>query len=137
VSDLVHFLARAAGQNTNFLLNVGPMPNGRIQPEFVERLRGMGDWLKVNGESIYGTRGGPLPPRAWGAMTQKPGRIYVHVLDAREPLLAISGLPKVSHAKLLSSGAAVELQQVKGGIVLRVPEARDPNDAVIVLETTK
>src|SRR6266700_1894743 len=88
VTDLIHFLARAAGHNSNFLLNVGPMPNGKIQPEFVERLRGMGEWMKVVGESIYGTRGGPLPPGPWGAMTQKPGKIYVHVLNPENPLPA-------------------------------------------------
>ena len=113
------------------------MPNGKIQPEFVERLLGMGEWLKVNGESIYGTRGGPLPPRLWGSMTQKQGRIYVHVLDAEDPLLALSGLPKVSRARALASGAPVEVTQVKGGIVLRLPEKRDPSDTVIVLETDK
>jgi alpha-L-fucosidase len=134
VKDLIHFLARAAGHNTNFLLNVGPMPNGRIQPEFVERLRGMGEWMKVNGESIYGTRGGPVPPRAWGAMTQKAGKIYVHVLDADDPLLALSGLPKVSRAKALATGQPVELTQVKGGILLRLPDKRDAADTVIVLE---
>src|SRR5438445_2298584 len=109
VKDLVHYLARAAGNNSNFLLNVGPMPNGKIQPEFGERPRGMAEWLKVNGESIYGTRGGPVPPRAWGAMTQKAGKIYVHVLDAEDPLLALSGLPRVSRAKVLASGAPVEI----------------------------
>src|SRR6266550_7648840 len=84
--DLIHYLVRAAGNNANFLLNVGPMPNGKIQPEFVERLRAMGEWMKVNGESIYSTRGGPLKPRSWGAMTQKPGKIYVHVLDPEDAL---------------------------------------------------
>ena len=111
------------------------MPNGKIQPEFVERLRGMGEWLKVNGESIYGTRGGPLPPGLWGAMTQKPGKIYVHVLNAEKPLPALSGLPKVNRAKALASGAPVEVTQVKGGIVLRLPEKLDPSDTVIVLDT--
>jgi alpha-L-fucosidase len=137
VKDLVHFLARAAGQNTNFLLNVGPMPNGKIQPEFIERLRGMGEWMKVNGDSIYGTRGGPLRPQAWGAMTQKPGKIYVHVLDTGDTSLSLSGLPKVIRAKALASGAPVEVTQANGGIVLRLPEKRDPSDTVIVLDTGK
>jgi len=135
VKELIHFMARAAGHNTNFLLNVGPMPNGKIQPEFVERLQGMGEWLKVNGESIYGTRGGPLPPRSWGAMTQKPGKIFVHVLASDDPLLSLSGLPKVTSAKVLAGGAAVEMTQLKDGIVLRLPQKRDPSDTVIVLET--
>jgi alpha-L-fucosidase len=135
VKELVQFMARAAGHNTNFLLNVGPMPNGKIQPEFVERLQGMGEWLKINGESIYGTRGGPLPPRSWGAMTQKPGKIFVHVLDSDDPLLSLSGLPKVTSAKALASGSTVEMTQLKDGIVLRLPQKRDPSDTVIVLDT--
>ena len=67
-------------------------------------------------------------------MTQKQAKLYVHVLAAEDPLLALSGLPKVSRAKALASGATVELKQVKGGIVLRLPEKRDPSDTVIVLE---
>jgi len=137
VKDLVHFLAKAAGHNSNFLLNVGPMPNGKIQPEFVQRLQGMGDWLKLNGESIYGTRGGPLPPRSWGSMTQKPGKIYLHILDWDDPLPALSGLPKVTAAKALVSGEKVALTQVGGGVVLHLPATRDPNDTVIVLDTAR
>jgi alpha-L-fucosidase len=137
VKDLVHFLARAAGNNANFLLNIGPMPNGKIQPEFVDRLRGLGEWTKVNGEAIYGTRGGPVAPRTWGVMTQKPGKIYVHVLDWPDPLLAISGIPKVTRATALGTGAAIAMSPAPGGVVLSLPAQRDPNDTVIVLETAR
>src|SRR5207253_11406921 len=58
-ADLIRYVVRAAGRNANFLLNVGPMPNGEIQPEFVERLTEMGKWTKQYGQSVYGTRGGP------------------------------------------------------------------------------
>ncbi|MGH9673234.1 MAG: alpha-L-fucosidase, partial [Bryobacteraceae bacterium] len=68
-AQLIQYLVRSAGHNANFLLNVGPMPSGRIQPEFVERLREMGQWMRKNGESIYGTRGGPIAPRPWGVTT--------------------------------------------------------------------
>ncbi len=61
----------------NFLLNVGPMPNGKIQPEHVELLRQVGEWTKQYGETVYGTRGGPLSAREWGVMTQKGNKIYV------------------------------------------------------------
>ena len=44
--DLVRYLVRAAGANANFLLNVGPMPNGKIQPEFVTRLQEVGAWTR-------------------------------------------------------------------------------------------
>ena len=79
--EIVHLLVKAAGYDANLLLNVGPRPDGTIQPEFVKRLAEVGDWLKANGETIYGTRGGPVTPRPWGVTTQKGDRVYVHVLD--------------------------------------------------------
>jgi alpha-L-fucosidase len=134
--QLIHYLARAAGHNANFLLNVGPMPSGEIQPEFGERIRTVGAWLARNAESIYGTRGGPKPPASWGAMTQKPGKIYLHVLDWNDDLLAISDLPKVKSARMLATGALVGITTVKGGIVLRLPrKGRDDSNTVVVLET--
>jgi len=134
-AQLIRYMARAAGYNANFLLNIGPMPTGAIQPEFVERLRGMGQWLDRNGESIYGTHGGPIAPTSWGSTTQRAGRIYVHVMDYDGDLLALSKLPAVKSAKTLVSGAPVEVTPVNGGIVLHLPEARDEADTVIVLET--
>jgi alpha-L-fucosidase len=135
--QLIQYLVKAAGNNANFLLNVGPKPDGTIQPEFVERLRQMGEWLARNGESIYGTRGGPLPPRPWGVTTQKPGKIFLHVLDWPDPVLAIPRLPaRVRRASLLGSGAAVNLENISGGHLVRLPAAgRDPVDTIIVLET--
>jgi alpha-L-fucosidase len=133
-TQLIHYLARAAGYNGNFLLNIGPMPTGKIQPEFVERLRAIGKWLERNGESIYGTRAGPVAPASWGVTTEKAGKIYVHVLDSPGDLLALSKLPAVKSAKLLTTGAPVEISRLKGGIVLHLPQQRDEADTVIVLE---
>jgi alpha-L-fucosidase len=138
--DLVHTLAKAAGMNANFLLNVGPMPNGQIQPEQVERLKQVGAWLKVHGESIYGTRAGPVSPRPWGVTTQrstKAGRtIYVHVLDWSDPELvvpAVGGAVRAAHA--LATGAVVKHQQLPGGsLLLELPPARDPYDTVIAVD---
>ena len=136
-AQLIRYLARAAGYNANFLLNVGPRPDGTIQPEFVERLRAMGKWLDRNGESIYGTRGGPIAPTSWGVTTQRPGKIYVHVMDYDGDLLALSKLPAVKNARALASGDPVEMTPVTGGIVLHLPQARDEADTVIVLETVQ
>ncbi len=133
--DLVHYLARAAGHNANFLLNVGPRPDGTIQPEFVERLREMGTWLTANGESIYGTRGGPVPPRRWGVTTQKGKKVYVHLLEPEDEVLALPRLPtRVARATLLKGGK-VEYVENQLGLMLQVPAAaRDPIDTVVVLE---
>jgi alpha-L-fucosidase len=132
--QLIQYLARNAGYNANFLLNIGPMPTGKIQPEFQERLRAIGQWLGRNGESIYGTRGGPLAPGSWGVTTQKGGKVYLHVLDWNGDLLALSKLPDFKSAKLLVGGAAVPVTRVKGGVVLHLPQQRDDADTVIVLE---
>src|SRR5262245_33875482 len=70
VGALIGYLVRAAGNGGNLLLNVGPRPDGTIQPEAVERLRDIGRWLQTYGSTIYGTRRGPVPPQPWGATTQ-------------------------------------------------------------------
>jgi alpha-L-fucosidase len=122
--------------NANFLLNVGPMPSGEIQPEFVQRLTEVGKWTKRYGESIYGTRGGPVAAGPWGVTTQRGSTVYVHVLDWNGPVLALPNLPlPVRSARLLRDGSSVEFTVAEGGLVLKVPELRpDEVDRVIVLE---
>ena len=135
-ADLVRYLVRAAGSNANFLLNVGPMPSGEIQPEFVQRLTEVGRWMKQYGDSIYGTRGGPVAPGPWGVTTQRGSTVYVHVLDWNQPVLALAGMPRpVRSARLLRDGCNVEFSAVKGGLVLKLAEAQaEEVDRVIVLE---
>lgn len=134
--DLLHYLIKAAGMNANFLLNVGPTPEGTIQPEFVTRLKEMGAWLAKHGDSIYGTRGGPLPPRPWGVTTQKPGRVFAHILDWPDPALVIPRLPMpVKKASLSGSGQAVKVSEVEQGLLLQLPHiGRDPIDTVVAFE---
>jgi alpha-L-fucosidase len=129
VPALVRRLVQAAGRNANLLLNVGPMPDGTIHPEQVERLRGLGAWLERYGASIYGTRGGPIPPRPWGVTTQRGDTVYVHVLDWADPELALPPLDRrVRAAQLLESGRPVPFRAGRDGVVLRLP----PREASIV-----
>jgi len=82
LAHLIQLLVRAAGRDGNFILNVGPRPDGEIDPPQVERLREIGAWLKQNGESIYGTRGGPWLPGEYGVSTHRGTTAYLHVLKA-------------------------------------------------------
>ncbi|HZM51983.1 MAG TPA: alpha-L-fucosidase, partial [Vicinamibacteria bacterium] len=135
--DLVHYLVKAAGHGANFLLNVGPMPNGKIQPEFVQRLQEMGRWTSKYGESLYGTRGGPITPRSWGVTTQKGDTVFVHVLDWDDSALLLPPLPRhVKSARLLADGRPIVVQQTAAGLTVPLPAAaaRDPYDTVVVLE---
>jgi alpha-L-fucosidase len=132
---LVHYLVRAAGYNANFLLNIGPRPDGTIQPEFVERLKEIGAWMEKNGESIYGTRGGPIPPRDWGATTKKGNRVFLHILKLEDEVLALPKFASVRGVTLLRDGSKVELVENDLGLMLRVPmSSRDPIDTVVVFE---
>lgn len=134
--DLIRYLVRAAGSNANFLLNVGPMPNGMIQPEFVERLRAVGQWLETNGESVYGTRGGPVPPRPWGVTTRKDNKVYVHILDWQDDDLWLPLDAQVKRASVLGRDGVVRVQPGKGGVLLGGISAlrQDDIDTVVVLE---
>jgi alpha-L-fucosidase len=79
--DSVQLLVKTVGRDGNFILNVGPRPDGQIDPPQVQRLKEIGDWLAKNGESIYATRGGPFLPGTYGVSTYRGQKIYVHVLD--------------------------------------------------------
>ena len=134
--DLVRYLVRAAGSNANFLLNVGPMPNGRIQPEFATRLREIGAWMATNGESIYGTRGGPIAPRAWGVTTRKGSRVYVHVLDVPDTTLLLPALGANSSQRSAAGDRAsrdVFGARLRRGVMLAT-DAADPIDTVIAID---
>lgn len=136
VKDLVQLLVRAAGYDSNFLLNVGPMPNGRIQEEHKARLQEIGDWLETHGESIYGTRGGPVAPRPWGVTTRKDDTVYVHVLDWQDTSLLVPSLgATVTRATFLKNGAAAEFRTVPEGVIITLPKAPlDEYDTVVALE---
>jgi len=134
--ELVQLLVKAAGYDANLLLNIGPKPDGTIQPEFVERLREVGSWLAANGESIYATRGGPVPPRPWGVTTKKGSRVYVHVLDWSDKVLALPRPTRpVKSASFLKDGHKVVFQEDADALLLRLdPSAMDPIDTVVVLD---
>jgi alpha-L-fucosidase len=120
--DLIRALVAAAGRNTNFLLNVGPRPDGSFPAEALDRLAAIGAWMKTNGESVYGTRGGPIPPRPWGVTTQKGDTVYVHLLDGADRVLALPVLPKpVVSASILDGGALVNVQSSDSGVMLTLP----------------
>jgi alpha-L-fucosidase len=134
--ELLQYLIRAAGHNANFLLNVGPLPTGKIQPDFVNQLKLMGRWMAKYGDSIYGTRGGPIAPRPWGVTTQKGKKVYFHILDWQDSLLP---LPKmhgiIRSAKILNTGRKADIIDTGQGLVLNMPEGTlDSIDTILELE---
>ncbi len=135
VADTVRILARCAGGDGNLLLNVGPMPDGRIEPRQVDVLEGVGAWLAQCGESIYGTRGGPFKPGRYGASTRKGNTIYLHVFNWLDDPLRLPAISeKVRRARVLTGGEA-KVRQSADRLEIAVPEdARQPFDTVVALE---
>lgn len=144
--DLVRLLVRSAGHDANLLLNVGPTPEGTFQPEVFDRLAGIGEWISRFGETVYGTRGGPMPPQDWGVSTRKTNRVFVHVLDPEVPedlsLPGTEGL-RASQATVFGVGHRVGVTGGENGLRLTLDSAtRDaatlgaeaPADLVIEVE---
>ena len=134
--DLIQYLVKAAGYNSNFLLNVGPMPNGKIQQEFIDTLKIVGQWTERYGETIYGTRGGPIPPQTWGVTTKKGDKIFVHVLNWTGNYLLLPSL-KQKFTSIYSFDAKTPLEylQTEYGTLVELPpkKASDPD---VILEIT-
>lgn len=137
--QLVDYLVRANGFGANFLLNIGPMPNGKIQPEFQERLAFMGKWLKTYGESIYNTRAGYMRPQSWGCLTQNAQKIYVHVLDKNVHDISLPNFPyqKIVKAYTLKDKQPITVQLNNSiAAITQAAIDEDEPDKVIVLEVS-
>ena len=137
VKGLVRYLVNAAGLNTNFLLNVGPMPNGVIQPEFTDTLKAIGQWLQRYGLTIYGTRGNIVRAQEWGVMTGRDKTRYVHVLNmpAGEYIFVQGFTGKVTGATSFDGNQKIRFKQIPEGLFIYLqglPE--NAVDAIIELK---
>ncbi len=130
VKDLIHYLVNAAALNTNFLLNVGPMPNGKIQQEFIDTLKAVGSWLNTNGESIYGTRGNIIATQEWGVVTGKDKSRYVHILkNTGSSYIFLPGYKeKIKGAFLFKNKQRVNYKQLPEGTFVYLEGL--PNDTI-------
>lgn len=118
---IIHYLVNAAGRNANFLLNVGPQPNGVIQKEFIDTLAIIGKWMDKNAASIRGTRGNVVAAQDWGILTQKNKTVYVHILDKKDTnnyIFVPQLSEKINSASLLNTNTAVKFKQVAEGVFI-------------------
>ncbi|WP_291870277.1 alpha-L-fucosidase [Maribacter sp.] len=133
VKNLVQYLVRASGNNANFLLNIGPMPNGEIQKEHKDRLRKMGEWIKNNGETIYGTRQGSISFQEKIVSTIKGNKIYVHILELNRNEVIVSDFhQKIKKVIFFKDKTPVKYKLKKGELKFKVPEnKKDHLDTII------
>lgn len=134
-AEVVSILARTIGGDGNLLLDVGPMPDGRIEPRQVEILKQVGGWLRKNGESVYGTRGGPWKPSRAVTSTRKGDMIYLHILRWINDEIELPAIPRKIQSAALLDNSNVSVQQREGKLVVSVPPSqRDSMDTVVKLK---
>ncbi len=131
----ISMLANCAGGDGNILLNVGPRPDGKIAPEQVARLKDIGEWMKKNGESICGTRGGPFKPAKDFTSTRKGSTIYLHFIGERREV-KLPAIPVAIKSAKVTCGAEVDLKDEADGakMVTIKGDCLDDVDNVVVLE---
>jgi len=128
VETLVRNLIDIASKGGNYLLNVGPKSDGTFPQESVDILKGMGAWMKVNSDAIYGTRANPLQPMTWGRVTAKDSKngttLYLSVFDwPRDGKLMVPGLKtKVITAKFLANNESLKSKSENDGLTITVPD---------------
>ena len=130
----VQSLLRTVGGDGNFLFNVGPQPDGLIEPRQVKRLKEMGEWISRHSEAIYGTRGGPWKPTTLISSTRKGDKIYLAVHRQCKKPLSLPALPlEVKSAKTLE-GISVKVEKDGDLFTLHMPgEAWDGVATVVEL----
>lgn len=94
VKELVQLLVRAAAKNSNLLLNIGPMANGELPPQSLDRLAGIGAWMRGHSSSVDGTTSTAIPEQPWGVTTQNAQELFLHILTP-EALPIRDGLCKL------------------------------------------
>jgi alpha-L-fucosidase len=138
---LVHNLEDIASKGGNYLLNVGPKPDGTFPQESIDILKGMGEWMKVNGESIYGTKASPFAPVTWGRITKKENKgntiLYFHVFEwPKDGKLILPAFKnQVVAVTLLGSKEKIKAKADDGVVEIKLPDTA-PNkiSSVIKLE---
>ncbi|MEO6687166.1 MAG: alpha-L-fucosidase [Dyadobacter sp.] len=130
-------LIRTAGGGGNLLYNVGPMPDGRFEQRQTDLLVQMGNWMKQNGEAIYGTKGGPYEPTPDFVSTRKGKVIFIHVLNKNlsELVIPIPSEIKIVKAKYLNNGKNIAVKVDNGTLKLTLDHDQKL-PYVLVLETS-
>jgi len=138
---LIRNLVDIASKGGNYLLNVGPKADGTFPQESVDLLKGMGKWMKINGEAIYNTKASPFGLFAWGRCTKKElagnSILYFSVFDwPADGKLTIPGLKnEIISAKLLAGNTVLKTAVTAEGVTINIPEkSSDPIATVIKVE---
>ncbi|MGC9354462.1 MAG: alpha-L-fucosidase [Mariniphaga sp.] len=133
LEECLFTLLKTVGGGGNLLLNVGPMPDGRIEPRQAERLKEMGNWLKKYGESVYETTGGPYKPNDWLTSTRKGNDIYIHLMNCENQSVELP-FPENILVKNCSLLKGEKLDFQKSGEALKIDLSDIKKEMISVLK---
>lgn len=132
VKDIVRLLVRTAGKNANLLLNIGPQPNGELPEEALKRLKGIGEWMNIYGESIYSTTSVSDLNLEWGTMTKKGNCIYVHILtDTIPQYIIIPTKQKIKSIKNFDNTEDIPYETINNGIKVYTSNLQSSIDCIL------
>lgn len=140
VETLVRLIVRAASKGSNLLLNIGPQPDGKLPATALDRLRGIGEWMTVYGESVYGTGATGIPEQSWGVTTRNGDCLYLHLIEPLEGVESIylpldaAGKSKVKSVKAMKDGTPLKYKVSDGRLVITLSEVPSDIDYVIKVE---
>ncbi|MBQ0143760.1 MAG: alpha-L-fucosidase [Bacteroidales bacterium] len=133
---LIQTLARAVSLNTNLLLNIGPQADGRLPQDALDRLKAIGEWMKVNSSAIKGCGPGPLAEQDWGVTTAPVDggkTFYLHVFKNPGAILEIpvDKKAKVRSVTALDGGESLASRKVGASLFITLPTDIEGADYVI------
>lgn len=136
VDELVRLIVRAASKGSNLLLNVGPQPDGNLPAAAVERLAGIGKWMKVYGESVYGTSATGIPEQSWGVTTMNGQRLFLHLIEPLEGVDVISvpldpSMKKVKSVRAMKDGVPLKYKVSDGRLLITLGDVPSVADHVV------
>lgn len=139
LKECIHAFLKTIGGDGNLLFNVGPMPDGRIEPRQEVRLMEMGRWIRGREQAIYGTRGGPYMPGWWGASTCRWNRVFLFLTSIPDDgVVTLPSLDATVNGARIFAGDDLEFSQTESGLTLTIPhQQRDKIATVIDLSTNR
>ncbi|SHO48117.1 alpha-L-fucosidase [Anaerocolumna xylanovorans] len=141
--NVIHMLVECVSKNGNMLINVGPNAKGEIPRESIRVLKEIGEWMRVNSDSIYGCKKSELEKPEWGRYTQKGNMLYAHIFDRGVGSFRLPGLEgRIKKARILEDGAEVRIERPWNGseypkdafVQLEIAGLYDEKDTVLELE---
>jgi len=130
--ECIRMLLQTVGGDGNLLLNVSPMLDGRIEQRQIDVLEKIGAWLEGYGETVYGTRGGPIPPQKWGVTTHKENKIYAHILHKDHKILLPKFDKSISSVMLFPTLKKIDYKQTSKGLLLNLSGIAKSRDHLII-----